>query len=334
MKLTLYQTREEWLSQRGIGASEVAAILGLSSYAKPFDIYARHKLGHTTPDNDDMARGRRREHAVITLYEDRESVDVMTPRALGVVAWRATMGGSPWATCSPDGLVVDLDATTLYDETGATLTPLYGVEAKASRVPKEWGDECDILPGGETLPIPEAYYVQCLWSLLVTGLERWDLIADVLGEERVYRIHADHARQAVLFSKVSAWRDRYLLGDAVPPVDGSDGADVWLRWKYPTGANRREATTEEKMLAIGYAHHRDEEAKHEAEKKLAGQKIRALAGDLDGLDLPNGRVSIVRARGKTTLDQKRLQADEPELCRRYARVGEPSHSIRVTINEE
>lgn len=333
LTLTLYPTREAWLADRGIGASEVAAILGLPGFSRPFDVYARHKLGVQTPDNPDMAAGRAWERGILAYYEEVEGADVATPRTVDAEGWRCVHPVHPWATCSPDG-IVPIDGIDYVAGKTANMTCSHGVEAKRSRVPREWGEPGEIRPGATSLPIPEAYYLQCLWSMAVTGLPRWDLVASILGEGRIYRVHADSARQAALVSKVAAWRSRYLLGDEVPPVDGSDGADAWLRATYPTGSNRREATEEEIALAKQYAHHRDEEARHKSEKELTGQKIRALAGSLDGLDLPTGRVSIVRTKGRETVDAKRLRAEEPDVYQRFVRVGEPSHSVRVTLSEE
>lgn len=334
MNLHLYPTRDAWLAERGIGASEVAAILGLPGFARPFDVYARHRLGHTTPDNEAMAAGRAWERGILAYYEEVEGVEVVTPRTVEAEGWRADHPEHSWATCSPDGLVLAPQACLDYDHEWLSTACAHGVEAKRSRVPREWGEPGDILPGAATLPIPEAYYLQCLWSLLVTGLPRWDLVASVWGDGRIYRVHADPARQAALLRRVSEWRTRYLLGEEIPPVDGSDGADVWLRATYPTGANRREATDEERADALRYDLLGTEIRQREEERKIIGQRIRAAAGDLDGLDLPTGKVSIVRAKGRETVDTKRLRAEEPAVYQRFVKTGEPSHSVKVTINEE
>ena len=274
MLLTLYKTRDDWLAGRGIGASEVAAILGLSPYAKPFDIYARHRLGYVQPDNPDMAAGRAWEHPILVWYGDQEEVEVVGPRDMEAEGWRCCKKDADWATCSPDGLVVVPGYEASYTPDSVSLKPLWGVEAKRSRVPRDWGEPGEIPAGATDLPIPAAYYTQCLWSMLVTGLDRWVLVAQVLGDGRIYQVHADPARQAALFARVAEWRERFVLGDEVPAVDGSDGADYWLRECYPTGATRREATPEEVALAREYATVTASAKELEERKRLLSQQLR------------------------------------------------------------
>jgi predicted phage-related endonuclease len=333
--LSLYSTREEWLAARGIGASDVAAILGLSPYARPFDLYARIVLGCSQPDTPDLARGRRRERAILTLYEDAEEVEVVTPRSVGAAAWQTVHPEHPWATCSPDGLVLREGTGIEYCGEWARVDPAWGIEAKTSRLPREWGEPGDVRPG-DPIPVPEGYYLQCQWSAWMLGLPRWDLIADILGEERIYRIHADPDLQRRLVERVSAWRERHLVGREPPAVDGSDGADRWLRVTYPTGEGLRAASSEEVLLAQSYHRLGEEIRELEDRRRLLSQQLQAAIGEGAGLDLPGGRCSLVRAKGRTTLDTRRLQVEEPENYTRFIRagfirVGEPSHSIRITL---
>jgi len=330
--LSLYHTREEWLAARGIGASEVAAILGLSRFAKPFDVYARHRLGHVTPDNEQMAQGRAWERAILAYYEDAEDVEVVQPRTVEAEGWSCARVGAEWATCSPDGLVLRSSALD-YGADSADLDVLYGVEAKRSQTPKEWGEPGDVKPG-DPIPMPEAYYLQCQWSMLVTGVGRWDLIVSVYGDAKVYRVYADASLQSKLYSKVSEWRDRYIVGQGVPDVDGSAGADLYLRESFPRGEGLRVAAPEEVVDAMAYKQIGEAIKEMEERRKVLSQRLQLSIGDGQGIEIPGGKVSIVRSAGRETVDTKRLREEEPETYRRFARVGEPSHSIRVNVKEQ
>lgn len=130
---------------RRIGATDAAALLGLSPWANAADVYGRIVLGVTSPLNSRMARGTASEAAVLARYvEESGAVLVPHPR----VVQHATHA---WATCSPDAV----STTGLVEIKTATVW----VEGKWSEGP------------------PAHYVVQVLYSLWVTGLARGTLYA-------------------------------------------------------------------------------------------------------------------------------------------------------------
>lgn len=80
-----YLSRDEWLDARksGVGASEAAAVLGLSHYASPLDVWAA-KVGAkpTQEPNDTIAQrmrlGRNLEPVIESEYQHRHPEDIVT----------------------------------------------------------------------------------------------------------------------------------------------------------------------------------------------------------------------------------------------------------------
>ena len=96
--------RTDWLAWRrsGIGASDVAGILGLSPWASPFSVWAS-KIDDQADDhdNDAMEFGRRAEVMVAPWFADRTGLTVAGEQA------RCTHRDDTWKLCTVDGFVLD-----------------------------------------------------------------------------------------------------------------------------------------------------------------------------------------------------------------------------------
>ena len=132
--------RTEWLAWRklGIGASDVAALVGMSNYASPMSVWT-DKLGLSGPDedNDYMEYGRRAEPMLTGYFEDRTGLFVVAQQE------RAIHPDHPHHRATLDGLACE------HPDGG----PLGVVEYKTTG----WGawDE-----------IPDAYAIQKAWIAL------------------------------------------------------------------------------------------------------------------------------------------------------------------------
>lgn len=64
--------REEWLQERrrGLGGSDITAILGLSEYKTPYAVWEEKVLGVIPPENEFMKAGKKLEHVVAEYYEE------------------------------------------------------------------------------------------------------------------------------------------------------------------------------------------------------------------------------------------------------------------------
>lgn len=276
-KLERFNSRAEWLAARdtdhGIGASEVAQILGVSPFGGEWDLWMRKLHGVREEQTEDQASGIAWEPIVLYLYGETTGIEWEAPDQPTLIRHEEC----PWLLQSPDASARDGE--------------LIGqVEAKRMRFFDGWGEPCTITPGwgedGTPWCVPRHYAVQCYMQIEVAGLDFVDLVALLPSYDlRVYRILPDPELQARIVAQVQAWRARHLLAGEEPPIDDSEAA-----WSYyasrPHEAPLREATPEEATLALEL--HRVQLAGKEAEaaerrlknelgKRLMGCKGVALA---------------------------------------------------------
>lgn len=153
----------EWLEARrkGVTASEIAVIMGLSPYSSPYALY-HQKLGILPTDGDQAVfeRGRVLEPHIAAkwqqahpdLYVDGDG------RALYAHAERR------WQLATPDRLIYDwrMDPGLVYPVTHAPVLAV--LECKTDAGSDEWGE-----PGTDEIPVH--YRCQALWQMDVMGVD-------------------------------------------------------------------------------------------------------------------------------------------------------------------
>jgi putative phage-type endonuclease len=135
---------------RGIGASEMAVVLGRSSFLSPFALYHAKLGGYEIPSNEDMEIGLRSEPIIDGMFRDEFPDLYVDMPAAGL--WRHPI--HEWALCTPDRIAVDPSTSEFFP-----------VELKTNESTAGWGK-----PG--TDEIPDAYYVQVQMQMMILGAER------------------------------------------------------------------------------------------------------------------------------------------------------------------
>lgn len=183
---------KQTLSTHGIGASEIAAIVGMSPYASPWDVWVR-KTGQA-PDVDSTPAiewGHRLEPAIRQAYADRTGAVMYVPsESMFHTVHR-------WARATPDAIV-------LGDVGGWQ----YLVQAK----------NVGYWPGRDWDDGPPVFVqLQEQWEMFVTGLARADVAALIGGSDyRVYTVHRDDSMIGDLVDIAAAfWR---RVETRTPPI--------------------------------------------------------------------------------------------------------------------
>lgn len=206
---TIGMDKDEWLAVRqkqGIGASEIAPMMGLSQYKTPYQVWIEKTASDVTetPDTPAMKRGRMLEEIVAQMYAE-ESGDVVRkdnkirvhPECEQVFA-------------SLDRTIVDKE-----DGNGPGVLECKTVSAWAF---KNW--ETDI---------PIQYYLQVQQQLAVTGYT-WGVIA-VLNidtwELTVVRFDRDEKMIATILAEVDAWWKNYVIPEIEPPMTAVDFSKIF-----------------------------------------------------------------------------------------------------------
>lgn len=205
--------RSEWLAwrRRGIGASDVPAILGLSPWASPYSVYAEKRgLVPDTDATEAMALGLALEPVIAALFHERTGLYVVGAQT------RFEHPDDPWLRTTLDGGVAESPHTGMNAVLG-------GFEGKStSDSPKKWEDE-----------IPPMYMAQVQAQMAVTGMERtWlGVLHSSFGARfRWYGpIERDEDDIRLIRERCEAfWFDR-VLADVPPPVDGHQATTETLK---------------------------------------------------------------------------------------------------------
>lgn len=204
--------RASWLAQRrqGIGASEAAAILGLSPFKSALEVYLdKAGLVPDSEDNEFLEWGRRLEPIILGAYADKTGRKVTPNAAQKLLA----LAEHPFVTATLDADVVD-------DKLGMGV-----LEAKTTNAFRgdEWAES-----------IPAHYQVQLQHQMLVTG-RSWGSAAVLIGGN-CFR-YADLPRheafiQEVLLPALAEFWQRVLDRDP-PEPDSSKSAMRALAALYP-----------------------------------------------------------------------------------------------------
>ncbi len=313
----------DWLAarRRGIGGSDIAAIVGVSKYAGPTKVYY-DKLG-VLPDEDNaaMERGRRVEKADRLKFAD-EHPELYVTDGPGLVAHP----DRPIQLATIDGIAAE----------GPNSPPLAIVEVKtgSSRDP-EWGEE-------STDEVPLPYLCQVTWYLDVFGLDVGYLAVLLDGRDyREYQIDYDAQLAAKLRGHAEAFWFRHVLAQVAPDADGLESTAQVLASQH-----NPKLTSEGQLDAdvVGWAQiygnaHRDEQAAADR-KQEAGNHLRAafIAAGSPHIGLVGDRkiANFSKSNPKPVVefDTNRFAAEHPELFAAYTSTRTPEPQRRLTVSKE
>lgn len=288
---------DEWYARRQstVTASEIAAVLGLSPYYSPFDLWWQKKTGvDSQPDSRDTRRGRRYERLILEDFTDEHPEFAVVPRGLCVNVER------PWQACSPDGLVHELIGHRDVEGERTPVVegePVAVVEAKSAARRDEWGEQ-------GTDDIPVYYRTQVLWQMDTLGLGV-AYVPVIFGFDYCeYVVTMDEAAQGDVKVMRDAAREFLdsIAADIPPDIDAHTATGRRLKLLH---ASLVDGDVEVEATVVRQYHL----AKRlrdcaEARMRLAENRLRACMGDyqrgtVDGRKVVSRSVSDIKERRQT-----------------------------------
>lgn len=199
-----FEGRDDWLEKRraGIGASDVAGILGLSPWSTPFTVWASKVHGVEKEETEAMHFGRALEDVILNEFTERQGLYV------GAREMLVRHPVHEWVMATVDGLAFEAvihgppDAPDEWEG-----EPLANVQVKNTGF-------------GRWDKIPDHYEIQVQWEMLATGLDN-TFLAVLHGGNRleVYETEADPTIQQRLLGRVDLWREAHLLSEEENPPE-------------------------------------------------------------------------------------------------------------------
>lgn len=198
------KARDRWLKRRqnGIGASEVAMLVGLSRWGGPLTLWAR-KLGLAPPveETEWMEAGNVLEPAIVSWFKRQTGFDLENPGRYRMW-WHPN--GIQFAT--PDRLIPSSDATRARGLTGPGVLD---VKNTAEWMAYEWDEEA-----------PIAYRVQLQQQMDCAGTD-WGAVCALIGGNKLrWKVYLrDPSIQKPLRHAAAHFWSTYVETKTQPPAD-------------------------------------------------------------------------------------------------------------------
>ena len=296
------QDRTDWLNERrkGIGGSDVAAIVGLSPWVTALDVYEQ-KLGLVPPveTTEAMYWGTMLEPAIRQAYSDRTGFAVEKPE-------------KPFVHPKYTFMRANLDGLVINDNRIA--------EFKTASTSHGWGE-----PG--TDEIPEYYLTQVQHYMAVTDKPVCDVALLVAGRDfSVYTVEADKELQEQLIEIEAEFWDK--VQKHIPPEPATYEEFQRIRKQKFPASGCLEADEEVIQTVREYLQADDEEKAITARMGELKKRIAELLGDNNAFML-NGKKLVSWRRGASCkrLNQASLKTKYPDIFEEFATVSVNSPSL-------
>jgi putative phage-type endonuclease len=284
--------RDTWLAERrkGIGGSDVAAILGLSKWTSPVEVWL-DKLGRLPPKEETPAMrwGSLKEPLILDEFSRATGMEVR--RGLPMQASE----DHPFMLATIDGLVEDRQAI---------------VEAKTAMFAEGWGE-----PG--TAEIPAYYLTQVTHYMAVTGAVV-AFVPVLIGSSdfRIYEVERDESLIADLVeAERSFWFDHVLAGVEPEPVSKEDALLLWARDNGTTvDVDEDVAADVERLKAL-----KAEITLLEERAALIDDRVRIAFREAAQLRFNGEVIATYKGQARKSLDQRAIEAEHPSIVAQYKR---------------
>lgn len=328
--------RLEWLKNRqsGIGGSDVAAILGLSKWKTPLDIYLA-KTGEVDQEQSQAAY-------FGTILEDIVAKEFQKRTGMKVQRVTQQLSKDGWMHANIDRAIVNPEIagnvrildTAKQTVTGKMLTTDTILECKTSNafMSDAWGDtqEYEIVRGKVVTEhkIPLAYEAQVQWYMGVTGAIRCYVAVLIGGQDfRIYEVPRNEDVINALQEKCGLfWREYVLKGIAPDPVTIEDAFKLW-----PRDTDGMIEASESDAVAIGELLNIDAQIKDlNAQKDELKKQLIFSLKDAQGFLIKGQKFVSYKASETTRCDTTRLKKEAPEIWQNFSKTTE-SRTFRLSV---
>jgi putative phage-type endonuclease len=295
-----------------IGGSDIGAILGLSRFKTPLEVWME-KTGKETKKTDSLPLrfGSFAEAFVASEYSRATGFDLLHDESIYIHPQHSYMSAH-------------IDRFILAD--ADALTPTRILECKTANPfsSSDWGEV-----GSDQVPM--SYLCQCIWYMAITGIEKTDL-AVLFGNSdfRIYEIARDQELEALVITKASTFWDEHVLKDIPPPVQSE--ADCQNLFSKGDPAKSIEAGQDTLELTKRLRLLNSEIDVREEEISSIKQTIMSQMGEAELLTYQGRTLASWKApKPSFRLDSKRFEQEHPEIASNYKI---PVQNIRRLVIKE
>lgn len=288
-----------------IGGSDIGAILSLSKYRTPLQVWLE-KTGKETNQVDSlpMRFGSFAEEFVAREYSKATGEDLLHDESIYIHPTHSFMSAH-------------IDRFVLGDESkskdaGADRAPCKILECKTANPfsQHEWGEA-----GSDQVPM--SYLAQCIWYMAITGMAKTDL-AVLFGNSdfRIYHIERDLELEALVLDKAAHFWHACVLADIAPAAQSQ--ADYQALFTKEICGKTVEAKADTAQLIVQLQLLNQEINHQEVQLSEIKQAIMAQMQDAEILTY-QGRVLATWKLPKASyrFDSKRFEKESPDVYSQY-----------------
>lgn len=312
--------RDTWPNKRQgfIGGSDAAAVLGLSPWATPLELWSE-KTGRKEPEPYDrkrermFARGKKLEPFITEMVVDKLVEEMGLQVELLAVNQHYTDLEHGWMRCEID-FELRVSGSVWIGETEVIFdNEVINADAKSVSgfARKKWGEE-------DTEDVPIEYASQFMFGLMVTG-RRYCLVAALrsFDDVDVYWTVRDEEVIAAMRPRVCEFWFNHVVADVPPdPLNFSD-----IKYLFATdNGQAREATPEIAEKVAQYDAAKRAAKLHQDAAEILQFELGEFISPFAKLTYEGQDLLTLKGQEDTRLDQKALEQAHPALVAEFKRT--------------
>jgi len=282
--------------QRGLGGSDIGAILGISPFKTAVDVFLDKTNPHPKDIQTELTRwGQALEPVIAQRFAQDHGMKVIRPET------SAQHPQHPWMIAHLDGIIV-------HDTPG--VLEVKNVNAFGA---KAWGNE-----GSDEVPLP--YVAQCAWYMAIKNYD-YAVIAALFGgnDYREFRLERDRELEQHLIEKGQAFWFNHVLARCAPEATSSH--DLLQLLKHDNG----QSVEASDALFECYTQRQSRKAQikqleHEIEQLEL--QIKTAMGEAATLTWQGQTLATWKTQNTRRFDLKAFEAAHPDLSATFRRTCE------------
>jgi len=300
------ENRDQWLENRrkGIGGSDIAAVIGMSKWDTPLSIYRAKVLGEKKTETEAMRRGHDLEPIVAKRFAEDYDFNVIVPEQ------------------------------EIYEHPE---NPIFKASIDRFYADKETGEILGVLECKTTTynvthdTIPEHWICQCQWYLGVTGLQTAALCwMGARFEHDMIFLERDDDFIKAMQDKAQEFWDSYIETGIEPEPSTPD--EVKQAYRSVQQGKVVVAVPEVADLVRQAKQLADQAKEYEAAAESLKAKIKLIMRDAETMQFGDEVIcTYKKAKNSEKFDVKAFEAAEPEMYAEYLKEVEGARSLLIKI---
>jgi putative phage-type endonuclease len=281
-----------------IGGSDIGAILGLSKFRTPLEVWME-KTGKEVRQLDSLPLrfGSFAEEFVASEYARATGFELLHDESIYIHPTHPMMSAH-------------VDRFILGHGLNNPATRLLECKTANPFARGEWGE-----PGTDQVPM--SYLCQCIWYMAITGIEQCDL-AVLFGNSdfRIYEIARDLELEAIVIEKALHFWNVYVLKDTPPPAQTEGDYQALFKKSDPSKTIEANPKTVALIRQLQYLSMQSGDVDEQITQ--IKQHIMNEMKEAEVLSFQGNVIATWKApKPSFRLDSKRLELEEKEVFERF-----------------